>query len=299
MNASVRLIETVVPTSAHLHVTVPDDHPSAQLLGTERTGSGTVIDESGLLLTVNYIVLGASKIEVSFVDGTTLPGEAIAQDFYTGVAVVSVLGSGFAAAPTKSSEAVSLGQEVFILASAGDTSRRINSGAISGLGPFDAYWEYRIERSIRTTAMNPGFGGGALFLSTGEMIGVVALELGEIGRFTLAIPVEYFIDYSKELLQNGRRVSRPRRAWVGMFCYEMRENVVVGGILPGGPGEQGGLKPGDVILLVDGHRIKERRSLYESIWERSPGDLISFQVFRNRGIQDISVVAADAEVFFA
>jgi S1-C subfamily serine protease len=299
MNASVHLIETVVASSAHLHVTVPDDHPSAQLLGTERTGSGTLIDESGLLLTVNYVLLGASNIEVTLVDGTVLTGKAVAQDFYTGLAAVSIPGGGFAAAPTRSSEGNRAGDDVFILASVGGTSRRINSGGISGLGPFDAYWEYRLERSIRTTAMNPGFGGGALFLPTGEMVGVVSLELGEIGRFTLAVPVEYFLEHRKELLQHGRRTSRPPRAWVGMFCYELRDNVVVGGILPGGPGEQGGLKPGDVILLVDGRRIKERCYLYQCLWERQPGDLITFQVFRNRGVQELSVRAADAEVFFA
>jgi S1-C subfamily serine protease len=299
MNASVRLIETVVPTSVHLHVSVPESHPSAQLLGTERTGSGTFIDQSGVLITVNYVVLGADSIEVTLVDGTTLPGETVAQDFYTGLAAVTVPAEALAAARTRSSESVALGDEVFILSSAGSTERRINSGAISGLGPFDAYWEYRLERSIRTTAMNPGFGGGGLFLPTGELIGVVSLELGEIGRFTLAVPVEYFLDHSKELLRDGRRTSRPRRAWIGMFCYELRENVVVGGILPGGPGEHGGLKPGDVILVVDGHRIRERQSLYQCLWEHQPGDLITFQVFRNRGVKELSVLAADAEVFFA
>jgi len=299
MNASVKLIESVVPTSVNIRATVPDSHPSAQLLGTERNGSGTLVDEAGVFLTVNYAVLGAASVEVTLGDGSTLPGQVVAQDFYTGLAAVTIPGRGFTAAAVKSSETVALGEEVFILASAGDAGRRINSGAISGLGPFDAYWEYRLERSIRTTAMNPGFGGGGLFLSTGELIGVVALELGEIGRFTLAVPVEYFLDHRDELLSHGRRTSRPRRAWVGMFCYELRDNVVVGGILPGAPGEHGGLKPGDVILVVDGQRITERRTLYQCLWERQPGDLISFQVFRNRAVQNLSVVAADAEIFFA
>lgn len=299
MNASVHLLEAAVPTSAHLHVQVPPEHPSAQLLGTERTGSGTFVDEAGVLLTVNYVVLGASHIDVTLADGTVLLGRIIAQDFYSGLAVVGVPGGGFTAAKQKSSKDVRLGDDVFILAAAGGTARRVNNGVISGLGPFDAYWEYRLERSILSTAMNPGLGGGGLFVPTGELVGIVSLELGEIGRFSLAIPVEYFSDYKGELLQNGRRTSRPPRAWVGMFCYQLRESVVVGGILPGGPGERAGLRPGDVILLVDGHRVKERRALYQRLWERQPGDLITFQVFRNRGIEEVSVLAADAEVFFA
>ena len=164
MNASVKLIEAVVPTSAHLQARVPETHPSAQLLGTERSGSGTFIDEEGLLLTVNYVVLGAERVDVSLADGRTVEGEVVAHDFYTGVAAVKVPGTGYTAAPTRSSATVELGQEIFILAASEDSGRRINSGAITSLEAFDAYWEYRLERGIRSTAMNPGFGGGALFL---------------------------------------------------------------------------------------------------------------------------------------
>ena len=86
---------------------------------------------------------------------------------------------------------------------------------------------------------------------------------------------------------------------MGIFCYELREHIVIGGILPGGPGEQGGLKPGDVILVIDGQRVTERRALYQCLWQHQPGDLITFQVFRNRAVEELSILAADAESFFA
>ena len=65
MNASVKLIEQVIPSTVTIRVTVPPQHKSAQLLGTERMGSGAVIDTDGYILTVNYIVIGASSVKVS------------------------------------------------------------------------------------------------------------------------------------------------------------------------------------------------------------------------------------------
>lgn len=298
MNASVKLLESVIPTSATLKVTIPPQHPSARILGSERSGSATFMHGEGLLLTVNYVALGAASIEVMLVDGTSLPGKVVAQDYYSGLALVQVPGNGYPVAEAKSSQTLAVGEEVFILASAGDRNRRVNSGVISGLGPFDAYWEYRLERSISTTAMNPGLGGGALFTSSGNLIGVISLDLSEIGRFTLAIPVENFLEHRDELLQHGHRVSRPPRAWVGLFCYDLKEHVVIGGVLPGGPGEQAGLRPGDVILVVDGERVHQRSSLYARLWAHSPGEWVSFQIYRDNQVQQVSVLTADAEVFF-
>ncbi len=59
MNASVRLLEETLPATVHLRVEVPDTHPSAAVLGTERAGTGSLVDPSGVIVTVNYIVLGA------------------------------------------------------------------------------------------------------------------------------------------------------------------------------------------------------------------------------------------------
>ena len=79
MNASVRLLESALPTSVNLHVAIPAAHPSAQILGTERMGSGTLVDPSGLIVTVNYVALGAESITVTLVDDTTASGELAAQ----------------------------------------------------------------------------------------------------------------------------------------------------------------------------------------------------------------------------
>ena len=145
-----------------------------------------------------------------------------------------------------------VGQDIFIVAAAGENKRRANNGVITSIAPFDAYWEYSLDRAITTTAMNPGLGGAPLLDSRGRVAGIASLDLNEIGRFTLAIPVDDFLAHRDELLQHGRRVSRPARAWVGLYCYTFRDHVVIAGVLPGTPAEQAGLKAGDVVLTVDG-----------------------------------------------
>jgi S1-C subfamily serine protease len=209
------LIERVVSASAGLTVKAREAHPSVAILGAERSGSGTLIDASGLILTPNYVVVGADSIEITLVDGSVYEGRTAAQDFSSGLAIVKIDGpSPFPTVPLRSSADAKVGDEVFIVASAGGANRRSHDGVVTSLGPFDASWEYRLDRAILTSAVNPGLGGGALFDLCGRMLGVVSLDLGEIGRFTLAVPAECFLDARAELLQSGRRARDRLRAWI-------------------------------------------------------------------------------------
>ena len=299
MNASVKLIELVLPATVALQTEVPDEHPSAQILGTQRLGTGVVIDPAGLILTVNYIVLGARTVEVTLLDDTTTEGKVVAQDFASGLAVVEISATPLAVLKLHPSTDLRVGQEIFIVSAAGENKRRANNGAITSVGPFDAYWEYSLERAITTTAMNPGLGGAPLLDTMGRVAGIVSLDLGEVGRFTLAIPADPYLEHRDELLRHGRRVTRPSRAWVGFYCYTFREHVVIAGVLPGAPGEQAGLKAGDVVLAVNGERISGPHELYNILWKYRAGELIQFRVFRNNQVTQVAVPSADAEAFFA
>lgn len=298
MNATTKLLESVVPSSVTVCAEIPAAHTSAQILGTERTGSGSLVDSTGVVLTVNYVVMGASTVEVTLVDDSTVEAEIVAQDFYSGIAALRIPGGGYPAL-AHGDRRPAVGDEVFILASSGGASRRVNSGAVFSLAPFDAFWEYHLERGILSTAMNPGFGGGAMLAHTGNLVGIVALDFNEIGRFTLAIPAEYFFDHYDELLRHKRRTTRPLRAWLGIYCYDMHDHVVIAGVLPSAPGEQAGLRPGDVVMSVDGKRVSERRAFYRLLWSRKPGDVLHVEVFREKGAHEIAVHAGDAEQFFA
>jgi len=299
MNASVKLLQHVVPATVALHTTVPESHPSAGILGTDRLGSGVIIDPAGLVLTVNYVVLGADSVTVVLADDTEVPGRVAAQDFATGIAVVETGRPVPSALPLGAFADLQVGQDVFIVAAASENKRRVHDGGITSLGAFDAYWEYSLDHAIATTATNPGVGGAPLFDLLGRVVGVVSLDLGEVGRFTLAVPTDYYADHKGELLQFGRRTTRPRRAWVGLYCYTFREHVVVAGVLPGTPGDQGGLKAGDIVLAVNGQEISHRGELYARLWEHRPGALIHVRIYRTNDVKEIAITCGDAEEFFA
>ena len=244
MDASVELVKRLLPSVAHIHTEIPASHPSTAILGDERMGTGTIIDPAGLILTVNYVVMGGRSIEVMLERGRVQKAEIVAQDFDVGFAVLRVKRQGLPAARLASSETLALGTPVFATAAMAPRERRVAGGLVTQLGEFEAYWEYMLERGVISTAPNPGFGGGPLFTLAGTMVGVVSLNLNEITRSSLAIPIECFASYRDELLRHGRVVSRPQRAWLGVFAHPLDEGVVVAGLVPNGPGARSGCPGG-------------------------------------------------------
>jgi len=298
MDASVELVKHVMPSVAHIHCEVPAAHPSTRTLGDERMGTGTVIDADGLLLTVNYVVMGARSIEVTFGRGRMQRAELVAQDFDVGLAVLKIKRQGLPAAVMASSESLERGRPVFALASMGPRERRVAGGVITYLGEFEAYWEYMLERGIVASAGNPGFGGGPLFTLGGAMLGVVSLNLSEIARNSLTIPIENFQRNRQELLRYGRVVSRPLRAWLGVFAQPLEEGVVVAGVVPNGPGARSGVEEGDVIVALDSQEVPTRKELYLSLWRHGPGEKIALEVLRDNELKVVHVTGGDRAQFY-
>jgi serine protease Do len=298
VEALVEVLHRVARSTLTVAAEIPASHRSAPVLGTSRFGTGCVIDELGHVLTVNYVVLGASALALIDVEGRRYAAELVAQDFATGVAVLHMDGD-LPPIPAAGSASLTAGESLFMVASAGDEERRSASGAVSALDAFDAYWEYRLERAIWMTCSNPGLGGGPVCNRFGQLVGIASLNLGNIGRSTLAVPAENFFSHSDELLAHGRRISRPRRAWLGMFCYSFPGRTVVAGLIPGAPGERCGLEVGDVIARVDGSAVHARAELYARIWARSPGDVLKVDVLRDGKAIGVTVRTVDVEEFFA
>ena len=79
------------------------------------------------------------------------------------------------------------------------------------------------------------------------------------------------------MMRYGRVVSRPRRAWLGVFAQVIEEGVVVAGVVPDGPGDRGGLQEGDVIVSLNAEEVGSRRDLYTSLWRHEPGDALTLR----------------------
>ena len=298
MDVSVEFARHLLGAVVNLHALVPKAHPSSRILGSERMGSGVVVDPSGLVLTVNYVVMGAHTVDVGFLKGRRVKAEVVAQDFEVGLALVRVKRQGLAAVPLACATDLNCGDPVVAVASTGPQERRIGGGLVTYLGEFEAYWEYLLDRGIVSSAPNPGFGGGGLFSMTGALLGVVSLNLNEIVRCSLAIPADHYREHASELLRYGRVVSRPKRAWLGVFAHAVEEGVVVAGIVPEGPGDRGGLQEGDVIVSLNAEEVPSRKELYLSLWRHGPGERLTLEVMRDKRLRRLEVTTGDRAEFF-
>ena len=260
MDASVELVKHLLASVVHIHTEVPSSHPSTRILGDERMGTGTIVDPAGLILTVNYVVMGGETIQVTFAKGRSLRAELVAQDFDIGLALLRVKRQNLPAVAIGDSESIDRGTPVFALGSTGPRERRVGGGLVTYLGEYEGYWEYLLDRGIVSSAANPGFGGGPLFTMTGQMVGVVSLNLNEIARSSLAIPTECYRRSQEEFMRFGRVVSRPQRAWLGVFASAVEEGVVVAGLVPNGPGARSGIQEGDLIVSLDAQEVPTRKS---------------------------------------
>lgn len=298
MDTPVEFVKQLLPTVVNIHATVPRQHPSTRILGDERMGSGLVVDAAGLILTVNYVVMGASTIDVAPLKGRRMRAEVVAQDFEVGLALLRVKRQGLPAATMTAAPGPERGESIVAIASSGVQEVRVSGGIVTYLGEFEEYWEYLLDRGIVSTAANPGFGGGGLFTLTGRAVGVLYLNLNEVARSSLAIPVDCYRDHADELMRYGRVVSRPRRAWLGVFAHALDEGVIIAGIVPGGPGDKGGLREGDVIVSLNAQEVSTRRELYMSLWRHEPGERLTLEVMRDNAVRRLELTGGDRAEFF-
>ena len=302
MNANPRLLEKVARATVGVHSQVPESHVSAAIgLGTDRRGTGTLVSSDGLILTVHYMLLGANSVIVTLVNGDQLPAKIIAKDYHTGLGLLKIEGSNYPRLEVVSAENCMPGQEVFSVASLGGEKRCADTGMITYTGPFDAVWEFVLDRCLCVTAssLNIGLSGGPVCNSRGEVIGVSYLNFADMGRVILAIPGECVLQTRDELIKFGKRVTAPSKAWIGVISYTVREHVVIAGVMPGSPGDKAGIQQGDLVITVDGHDINERRELYQSLRDHDPGGNVTIKVLRNNRVLNIEIPVVRAEDYFA
>ncbi len=298
MNASLYLLEKVAHATVGIHSTVPSSHPSADIgLGTDRQGTGTLVSADGLIMTVNYMVMGAQNVSVTLTSGQEMPATIAAQDFTTNIALLKIDGHDLPFLQAVSSMTCSTGQEIFMVSGVGGERRCADVGHITYLGPYDAPWEFVLERCICVTAsaLNIGLNGGPICNARGQIVGISYLNYPDMSRAILAIPGECFITSRDELVRHGRRVSVPSRLWLGVLSYTLREHVVITGVMPGSPGEKAGLRQGDVVLAADEREIHDRRTLYESINSHRPGEIVTLKILRNNQVRQVPVTTIRVE----
>jgi serine protease DegS len=302
VNAPPFLLEKVLRATVGVHSHIPATHVSTAIgLGTDRRGTGTVVSDDGLILTVHYLLLGAQNVIVTMPGGEQLEAKIIGKDYSTGIGVLKIDRSKLACVEVVSSEKCVVGQEAFTVSSMGGEKRCADCGMITYLGPFDAVWEFVLDKCVCVTAssLNIGMSGGPICNLQGQVVGISYLNFADMSRAVLGVPGESFLAVRDELVQHGRRTTAVPRAWLGVLSYTLREHVVIAGVMPGGPGEKAGLQQGDLVISIDDTDVNDRRVLYEALANRRPGESVNLKVLRNNRVYQLDIPAIRAEDYFA
>ncbi len=272
------------------------------------TGSGSVIDEQGHILTNNHVVEGAQKLTVSFGENN-YPATIVGRDPDTDLAVIKVDAprEQLRTVPFGDSDRLVVGQKVLAIGNPFSFARTLTTGVVSGLQrPIRARNGRPIEGAIQTDAsINPGNSGGPLLDSTGRMIGINTLIYspggGSVG-VGFAVPINIAKRIVPQLIQNGA-VVRPKLGIVpfevknlqmrlpvteGVGIYQVYPNssAAAAGLRGLGQSAEGEMVLGDIILGIDGEKIDDGDDLYRALDKRQYNDVVQVEVLReNRRVK--------------
>ena len=289
-----RALSSVVAVSAH----IPEDAFTASILGTERGGNGVVIDESGLILTIGYLITEADRLWLTTADGVAAPAHVVGYDMGTGLGLVQALGRlGVPALEIGSAEQSEIGDSVII---AGEGGRRHALKAhVVSKREFAGYWEYVLDEAIFTSPPHPNWGGAALIGNDGRLQGIGSLFVqqaqGEEVRNdgNMIVPIDLLKPILDDMLKFGR-VNEPPQPWLGMYTTEYEDNFVVAGLAETGPAAQAGVRVGDIVLEVSGLPVQSLADLFRKIWAVGPaGSAIPLTIARDGEVHEMVIRSAD------
>jgi len=281
-----------------LQAIIPEDAFTAPTLGTERAGSGVVINDKGLVATIGYLITEAETIWITANDGQVVPGHGLAVDQETGFGLVQALGKlDLPHLDLGDSDRLKVGDQA-VFAAGGGRHHSIET-RIVGRQEFAGYWEYVLDDALFTGPAHPFWGGCGLIGTDGKLMGIGSLILQQgdgKGRrldMNMVVPIGLLAPIMKDLLTYGR-VNRPARPWLGMYATESGDSLVVGGLSESGPAAQAGLRAGDKILTVNDDDVPDLAGLWRRVWASgSAGAEVRLRIERDDTPRRISVRSAD------
>jgi S1-C subfamily serine protease len=260
-------VNAIRPSVVAIRTTIPDDAFTADALGTRREGSGVVIRDNGLVLTIGYLITEAEEVWLTRHDGIVVPGHALAYDQETGFGLVQALGDLNLPALAFGDSAGAEAGDPILLA---DGTGRTVEGEIVARQEFAGYWEYLLDNAIFTAPAHPSWGGAALVDGDGKLLGIGSLRLqmsqGEtVEDINMIVPIDLLPPIFDDLVTRGA-VAKPPRPWLGAFSAEYNGEVVVMSVADNGPADKAGLQRGDIISDVKDKEVNGLADFYRSIW---------------------------------
>ncbi len=280
-----------------------------QIIPKQGQGTGFVIDKKGYILTNNHVVEDANKISVTLGNGSKVDAVLIGRDPSSDLAIIKIPQRAVQqVAKLGDSDEIRVGQKAIAIGNPFGLSHTLTTGIISALNRQIQSNGGALYHLIQTdAAINPGNSGGPLLNSNGEVIGINTAIFSMSGGYQgigFAIPVNRAKQVATQLITRGRYA----KPWLGisgiglnqdldsLLKIGIHEGVLVAGVVPGSPAEKGGIRGGktdliygnlrlsvggDIILSIDGKKLKDMDALVAEVNRHQVGDPIRMQVWRN------------------
>jgi S1-C subfamily serine protease len=281
---------------------VPNARTASQL-GQERDGSGILIGDDGLILTIGYLIVEADEVKIVDRNGRTLPAKIVAYDHASGLGLIRAAAP-LDAKPVPFGDSTKLAERdpVMIVNSGGADDATL--AIVVSRRQFTASWEYMLEQAIFTSPPSPNWSGAALVDANGRLLGVGSLIVRDAlgGEHELPgnmfVPIDVLKPVLADMIRNGRRPG-PARPWLGIATDEHGGRVIVTRVSPEGPGDRAGIKAGDIILAVGGQGVRSQAEYYTKVWQSgAAGTDIPLRMLQGIDVKELEVHSIDRIEYF-
>ena len=271
-------------------------------------GSGVILTEDGYIVTNNHVIDGADEIDVTLNDNRSFKGRLVGSDDKTDLALIKIeVDEKLPALPVGDSDELKVGEWVLAVGNPFNLTSTVTAGIVSAKARTLGVYNGGIESFIQTdAAINQGNSGGALVNARGELVGINAVLTSPTGSYAgygFAIPTSIMTKVVSDLKQFGT----VQRAILGIMggtvtseLVEQKDLGVVDGvyvseILPDGAAEDAGIEVGDVIVAVDGSKVKNMAQMQEMFTKHQPGDKVELTVVRNKKEKKVDVTLKNVQ----
>ncbi|RQR27183.1 MULTISPECIES: Do family serine endopeptidase [unclassified Burkholderia] len=271
------------------------DEPAANL------GSGVIVSPEGYILTNQHVVDGADQIEVALADGRTATAKVIGIDPETDLAVLKINMTNLPTITLGRSDQSRVGDVVLAIGNPFGVGQTVTMGIISALGR-NHLGINTFENFIQTDApINPGNSGGALVDVNGNLLGINTAIYSRSGG-SLGIGFAIPVSTARTVLESIITTGSVTRGWIGVepqdvtpeiaesFGLQQKSGAIVAGVLQGGPADKAGIKPGDILVSVNGDEITDTTKLLNTVAQIKPGTATKVHVVRKGKEFDVNVV---------
>ena len=271
---------------------------SAQTLGTERLGSGVVIAPSGLVLTIGYLILEADDVQVTTGSGRTVAATVAAYDHATGFGLLRPVAP-LDVKPIHLGNSTQVTELDRLMIAAAGGQDAVSVATVVSRRRFAGYWEYLIDGAIFTSPPRGDHSGAALINKEGELVGIGSLLVmdamtpGERLPGNMFVPIDLLKPILDEMIATGRQKAA-KRPWLGLSSLEEDGRIKVLRVSEGGPADEAGITPGDILLSMGGVKLEKLDEFYRRLWSSgAPGVEVTLRVLHGADVRDVHVRSID------